>query len=150
MVTYISIAFPSQFYHLQTSPSCPVPVSSPLVISALLQPKMVSYITRLALAALALPAVFAAPAPQPHLLKIRDSNAKEIIKDSYIVVYNNDISAASISSHEAHFSNLLSRRSLTGVGATYHMAHLKGYQVTADLAAIAEIAASPDVSSHMQ
>lgn len=40
---------------------------------------------------------------------------------------------------------MLSRRDLTGVGAQYDMDHLKGYQVTADLAAINEIAASPEV-----
>jgi oryzin len=41
---------------------------------------------------------------------------------------------------------MLSRRDLTGIGATYDMDELKGYQVVADEATIAEIAASPEVS----
>jgi len=40
---------------------------------------------------------------------------------------------------------MLSRRDLNGIGATYDMDELKGYQVVADEAAIAEIAASPEV-----
>jgi oryzin len=46
----------------------------------------------------------------------------------------------------ASVSSMLSRRDLTGIGATYDMDELKGYQVIADEAAIAEIAASPEVS----
>jgi oryzin len=38
---------------------------------------------------------------------------------------------------------LFGRDLLSGIGATYDMDHLKGYQITADVAAIAEIAASP-------
>ena len=39
-------------------------------------------------------------------------------------------------------SSMLSRRELTGIGATYDLDELKGYQVFADEVAIAEIAAS--------
>ncbi len=41
---------------------------------------------------------------------------------------------------------MLSRRDLTGLGATYDMDELKGYQVVAYEAAIAAIAAFPEVS----
>jgi len=108
---------------------------------------MVSYITRFAtLAAVILPAIFAAPVAQPHLLKIRNADATNVVKDSYIVVYNDDISSAQIASHVAQVSASLSKRALTGIGATYDMDFLKGYQVTADAAGIAEIAAKPEVS----
>jgi hypothetical protein len=64
------------------------------------------------------------------------------------VVYNSDIDISTITSHVTEVSSLLFRRDLlSAIGAIYDMNHLKGYQITADVAAIAEIAASPLVSS---
>jgi hypothetical protein len=62
----------------------------------------------------------------------------------YIVVYKTDVDASTITSHVTEVSSLLSRRDLlSAIGAKYDLDHLKGYQITADVAAIAEIAASP-------
>lgn len=106
---------------------------------------MVSYLGRIAaLAAVVIPAVFAAPAPV-HL-KIRNVEERDVVKDSYIVVYNKQVNASVFESHIAEMRTSLSKRGLTGIGATYDIGNFKGYQVTADVAALAEIAASPDVS----
>lgn len=105
---------------------------------------MLPYFTRLAALAAVLPAIFAAPAPH---LKIRNPEVADVVPDSYIVVYNDDVNSTMIASHVASISSMLSRRDLTGIGATYDMDMLKGYQVTADPSAIAEIAASPEVIS---
>jgi oryzin len=43
-------------------------------------------------------------------------------------------------------TSMLSRRDLPGIGAQYDMTELKGYQVTADTAAIVEIARAPEVA----
>jgi oryzin len=77
------------------------------------------------------------------LLQIRDKSPRV---SGYIVVYHNDINATMMASHMSSITSMLSRRDLTGVGAQYNMDQLKGYQVTADPAAIAEIAASPEVA----
>jgi len=106
---------------------------------------MATYFTRFVALAAAVAPVFGAPAPAPHHLKIRNPEATEVVPDSYIVVYNDNVDSATVASHIESVSSMLSRRDLTGIGATYDMAELKGYQVTADEAAIAEIAASPDV-----
>ncbi|KAH8793270.1 peptidase S8/S53 domain-containing protein [Hyaloscypha finlandica] len=107
---------------------------------------MVSYFTRFLALAAALAPVFGAPATAPHHLKIRNPQAEDVVPDSYIVVYNSNVDAETIASHVASVSSMLSRRDLTGIGATYDMDELKGYQVVADEAAIAEIAASPEVA----
>lgn len=104
---------------------------------------MVSYLGRLAALAAILPAVFAAPAPVN--LKIRNLEARDVVKDSYIVVYNNDVNATVFEASIAQVSSLLSKRDAAGIGATYDIGTFKGYQVTADTATLAEIAASPDV-----
>ena len=55
-----------------------------------------------------------------------------------------DIGVSEIANHVAAVTSILSRRDLlSSIGARYDMDHLKGYQITADVAAIAEIAASP-------
>ena len=55
-----------------------------------------------------------------------------------------DIGVSDIANHVAAVTSILSRRDLlSSIGARYDMDHLKGYQITADVAAIAEIAASP-------
>ncbi|PMD38404.1 subtilisin-like protein [Hyaloscypha variabilis F] len=104
---------------------------------------MTSYFTRSVALAAAVAPVFGAPAPAHHL-KIRNPMAADVVPDSYIVVYNSDVDSTMIASHEASVSSMLSRRELTGIGATYDMDELKGYQVFADEVAIAEIAASPE------
>jgi subtilisin family serine protease len=109
---------------------------------------MPSFILRLAaIAAVVAPAIFAAPTPSAPHLKIRNPEATDVVPDSYIVVYNSDINATSIETHLSSVSALISRRrDVGGIGATYDLSTLKGYQVTADAATIAEIAASPEVA----
>lgn len=107
---------------------------------------MTPYFAKLAaLAAVAVPFVFAAPAPHPGHLKIRNMEATDVVPDSYIVVYHNDINATAIAAHVNSVSSLLSKRDTAGIGATYDLNELKGYQVEADSSTIAEIAASPEV-----
>ncbi|KAH7319419.1 peptidase S8/S53 domain-containing protein [Rhexocercosporidium sp. MPI-PUGE-AT-0058] len=108
---------------------------------------MVSYLGRLAaLAALVAPAVFAAPAPASANLKIRNIDARDVVKDSYIVVYQKDITAEVFSSHLEEVKSLTSKREVGGIGATYDIGNFKGYQITADAATLGEIASSPDVA----
>lgn len=108
---------------------------------------MVNYLAKLAaLAAVIAPLVFAAPSPHPGTLKIRNIEATDVVPDSYIVVYNDDVSAEVIASHVSSVSSLLSKRDEGGIGATYDLDTLKGYQVQADADTIAEIAASPEVA----
>ncbi|KAL2063402.1 hypothetical protein VTL71DRAFT_5207 [Oculimacula yallundae] len=106
---------------------------------------MVSYLGRIAaLAAVVVPAVFAAPAPAN--LKIRNLDARDVVKDSYIVVYQKDISAEAFSSHLEEVKSLTSKRDVGGVGATYDIGDFKGYQITVDATTLGEIAQSPDVA----
>jgi hypothetical protein len=60
---------------------------------------MVSYFTRFLALAAALAPVFGAPATTPHHLKIRNPLAEDVVPDSYIVVYNSNVDAATIASH---------------------------------------------------
>jgi hypothetical protein len=107
---------------------------------------MTAYFAKLAaLAAVAAPFVFAAPAPHAGHLKIRNADVTDVVPDSYIVVYHNDINATAIAAHVDTVSSMLSKRDTDGIGATYDLSELKGYQVQADSATIAEIAASPEV-----
>ena len=106
---------------------------------------MASYLVKLAALAAVVAPVFAAPAPHAGHLKIRNIDATDVVPDSYIVVYKNDVDAATIESHEQAISSMLSKRDTDGIGATYAMDLLKGYQVNADSATIAEIAAKPEV-----
>ncbi|KAH7403226.1 peptidase S8/S53 domain-containing protein [Cadophora sp. MPI-SDFR-AT-0126] len=106
---------------------------------------MVSYLGRLAaLAALVVPAVFAAPAPANH--KIRNVDARDVVKDSYIVVYQKDVTAAALASHIEEVNSLIAKREVGGIGATYDIGTFKGYQITTDAATLGAIAASPDVA----
>ncbi|TVY45862.1 Subtilisin-like protease [Lachnellula occidentalis] len=107
---------------------------------------MVSYLIKLAALAAVIAPVFAAPAPHPGHLKIRNNDANDVVPDSYIIVFNNDIDAATIESHEKSISSMLSRRDTDGIGAKYTMDLLKGYQINANAATIAEIAAKPEVN----
>ncbi|RDL33329.1 Subtilisin-like protein [Venustampulla echinocandica] len=105
---------------------------------------MAPYLAKLAaLAAVIAPLVFAAPASN---LKVRNSDATNVVPDSYIVVYNDQVSAATAASHIDRVSSLISKRDTDGIGATYDMDLLKGYQITADEDTIQQIAASPEVA----
>ncbi|TAQ86894.1 hypothetical protein B7494_g4801 [Chlorociboria aeruginascens] len=106
---------------------------------------MVNYFAKLAtLAAVVLPLIFAAPTN----LKLRNADATDVIENSYIVIYNTDVTAEKMANHLASVSSIISKRdsTLAGVGATYEIDDFKGFQVEADEAAIAEIIASPDVA----
>ena len=110
---------------------------------------MVSYLAKLAALAAVLPAVFAAPTTPPHL-KIRNPTERDVVKDSYIVVYNTDVNKTMRASHMSTVNSILSKRaSFGGVGAKWEMTTLHGYQLTADAATVAEIADSPEVSSFL-
>jgi hypothetical protein len=100
---------------------------------------MVSYLARLAaLAAVVASGVFAAPTAESHF-KIRNAAAKNVIPDSYIVVYHENVNTTMIASHMSAVTSMLSRRDLPGVGAIYNLGSFKGYQVTANAASIVEI-----------
>src|ERR1700760_4872371 len=109
---------------------------------------MFSYLGKLAaVAAFIIPTVIGAPA---HHLKLRNPTAIDVVPDSYIVVYNTDVSAESIASHIESVSSLIARRDVTvanaGIGATYNLDQFKGYHIVADSATIASIAAAAEVS----
>ncbi|KAI9735435.1 MAG: Subtilisin-like protease 2 [Claussenomyces sp. TS43310] len=98
-----------------------------------------------AVAAVLAPAVLGAPT-SPHP-KILNPLAADVVADSYIVVYHPNITSDGIASHVESVSSILSKRSsASGVGQTYNLPQLKGYQVTADSSAIAQIADSPEVA----
>ena len=106
---------------------------------------MVSYLTKLAALAAIVPAVFAAPTTPPHL-KVRNPSERDVVKNSYIVVYNDDVNKTMRASHISGVSSILGKRDVPGtIGATWDLPTLHGFQVTADAATIAEIADSPEV-----
>lgn len=111
---------------------------------------MVSYLAKIAaLAAVVAPLVFAAPTAAPaHHFKIRNPLAENVVKDSYIVVYNGDVNATMVAQHLHSVSAMISKRAstLTGIGPTYDLDDFKGFQVSADSATINEIANSPEVA----
>jgi hypothetical protein len=106
------------------------------------------FVAKLAtLAAFLLPLAVGAPTPDLNL-KIRNPHATDIVADSYIIVYNKDVTAAEISSHvETVESSISKRGSHSGIGAKYNFNGFKGYSVHADAATIGAIAASPEVHS---
>lgn len=111
---------------------------------------MFSYLGKIAaVAALAVPMVFGAPAPAHHH-KIRNPEARDVVPDSYIVVYNKDVTSAVVASHVETVHSLIAKRDSTlanaGIGATYDLTGFKGYQVLADAATIGAIASSPEVN----
>lgn len=107
---------------------------------------MAPYFAKIAaLAAIVLPFVLGAPTSTHHV-KIRNADATDVVADSYIVVYNKDVSAEVISSHVENVNSLISKRDTSaGIGATYEISDFKGYQVSADLETINAIASSPEV-----
>ena len=98
------------------------------------------------IAAAVLPFVSAAPTAHHH--KIRNAQAKEVIPNSYIIVYHENVSAPDIAAHELMVSSTLSKRAstLNGVGHKYNLWSFKGYQIEADTATINQIANSPEVA----
>lgn len=100
-----------------------------------------------ALAAIAIP-VFAAPTTIPELqqLKIRNLHAADVIENSWIVVYKQDVTETQMASHQDSIKSLISGRDLGhGIRASWNMAHLKGYHLFANDDAIASIAQSPEI-----
>jgi Peptidase inhibitor I9 len=96
------------------------------------------------LAALLLPFALAAPT---HHHKIRNADAKDVIPNSYIIVYKDIVAALAIAAHESSISSMISKwdAQFAGIGAKYNMSSFEGYQVEADSATIAQIAAAPEV-----
>lgn len=103
----------------------------------------------IALAACFLPLIAGAPTPD---MKIRNLDARDVIPDSYIVVYNKGISTSTFESEIASVNSILSKRdskSHRGIGAKYDLTGFKGYQIEADSTTIGTIASSSEVSSHL-
>jgi oryzin len=101
-----------------------------------------------ALAAFIVPIAFAAPTPaEPHLLKIRNPEARDVKPDSYIIVYKPTVNATGIAAHESSIERFITKRgkSYKGVAAKYAIGSFKGYNIEADSATIAEIATSDEV-----
>lgn len=109
---------------------------------------MASYLTVLTALAAVFAPVFAAPAavvPHPKI-KIPTVDAKEIVADSYIVVYNSGVSAEVTASHAEFVNSIVAKRdNAVTVGDTYKIQDFAGYQISADEATIVEIANKPEV-----
>ncbi|KAA8568477.1 hypothetical protein EYC84_007508 [Monilinia fructicola] len=110
---------------------------------------MASYLTVLTALAAVFAPVFAAPAavvPHPKI-KIPTVDAKEIVADSYIVVYNSGVSAEVTASHAEFVNSIVAKRdNAVTVGDTYKIQDFAGYQISADEATIVEIANKPEVA----
>jgi hypothetical protein len=81
--------------------------------------------------------------------KIQNGNATDVIPNSYIVVYNDNVTTPAINAHESSASSFSKRwdTQFRGICARYNMTTFKGYHVEASDAVIAYIAAAPEVSS---
>lgn len=101
----------------------------------------------LALAACLLPLIAGAPTTPSHE-KIRNPAARDVIENSYIVVFNKGIQSSVVESEIASVNALLSKRSSThrGIGSKYDFHDFQGYQIDTDAATIGEIASSPQVA----
>lgn len=98
-------------------------------------------------AAVIAPAVFAAPAPTNA--KISNLGATDVIPDSYIVVYNEDVSVDDFTASVSQVNTLAAMPdagTISSVEATFNFGNFKGMHVTADAATLDEIAASPHAS----
>lgn len=104
----------------------------------------------IALAACFLPLIAGAPTPEPNPeLKIRNIDARDVIPDSYIVVYKKGIEGAAFEAEIANVNAILTKRdskSHRGIGTKYNLADFKGYQIETDAATIGTIATSPEVN----
>ncbi|CAD6456269.1 d8f3fb16-a9a2-4889-868b-a7b6ea0050cf [Sclerotinia trifoliorum] len=108
---------------------------------------MASYLTILTALAAVFAPVFAAPAAIPHPKIKTPTAAKEIVADSYIVVYNTDITAEVTASHVDFVNSIVAKRdNAVSVGATYKIKDFAGYHISADEATIVEIANKPEVA----
>ncbi|KAF7879206.1 hypothetical protein EAF04_000404 [Stromatinia cepivora] len=108
---------------------------------------MASYLTILTALAAVFAPVFAAPAAVPHPKIKIPTAAKEIVADSYIVVYNTDITAEVTASHVDFVNSIVAKRdNAVSVGATYKIKDFAGYHISADEATIVEIANKPEVA----
>ncbi|PBP16322.1 cuticle-degrading serine protease [Diplocarpon rosae] len=106
---------------------------------------MVSYLARLAaLAAVVAPAVLAAPTG--NNLKISNMDAINVVPDSYIIVYHEDVPMETFHASMDQVKDMFSQRDTTTMGGSFAIGTLKGYHVTAQEADLAEIVASPHVS----
>jgi hypothetical protein len=109
---------------------------------------MPAYLTILTAFAAAIAPVFGAPAAlalHPKI-KVPQAAAKDVVEDSYIVVYNKDITPESTASHEGFLASVITKRdNAASVGAKYKIHEFAGYQISADVATINEIASSPEV-----
>lgn len=96
-----------------------------------------------------LPLTFGVPTSN---LKIRNADATDVVPNSYIVIYNEDITAEAISAHEQSVSSLLTRRdsTLNGVGSSWFLGSFKGYAIETDVETLASIAAKPEVSKLLE
>lgn len=107
---------------------------------------MASYLTVLTALAAVFAPVFAAPALPHPKIKTPTTDTKEIVPDSYIVVYNTDISAQDIASHVEFVNSIVMKRdNAVSVGDTYKIQDFAGYQITADPESIAAIAEQQEV-----
>ena len=105
--------------------------------------------TFVALAATLLTGALAAPVAEaaPVNLKIRNIEARDVIQDSYIVVYKEDIADDVLDAGIASANSILTKRAKggkgnhRGVGQKYKIGNFKGYQIDADEDTIASIAA---------
>ena len=110
--------------------------------------------TFVALAATLLTGALAAPVAEaaPVNLKIRNIEAREVVQDSYIVVYKEDIADDVLDAGIASANSILTKRANggkgkhRGVGQKYKIGNFKGYQIDADEETIASIAADDAVS----
>ncbi|ATZ54237.1 Bcser1 [Botrytis cinerea B05.10] len=110
---------------------------------------MAGYLTVLTAFAAAFAPVFGAPAARvPHpKIKTPTTVAKDIVADSYIVVYNTDITPEVTASHVDFVNAIVSKRdNAVSVGANYKIHDFAGYQISADEATIVEIANKPEVA----
>lgn len=109
---------------------------------------MVSYLTVLTALTAVFAPVFAAPTTVPHpKVKLPTAQAKDIIADSYIVVYNTGITADVTASHVEFVNSIIAKRdNAASIGATYKIKDFSGYQISADEATIVEIANKPEVA----
>ncbi|QSZ34964.1 hypothetical protein DSL72_007826 [Monilinia vaccinii-corymbosi] len=110
---------------------------------------MTSYLTVLTALAAVFAPVFAAPAavvPHPKI-KTPSVDAKELVADSYIVVYKSGVSEEVTASHAEFVNSIITKReNAASVGATYKIRDFAGYQISADEQTIVEIANKPEVA----
>ena len=85
-------------------------------------------------------------------LKIRNIEARDVVQDSYIVVYKEDIADDVLDDGIASANSTLTMHAVggkgkhRGVGQKYKIGNFKGYQINADEATIASIATDDAVS----